>query len=182
MGCLRLYYKRSDETRYLLRCALILEFLIANSSHNYDAFLMLISSYLHLGAVSKAIKFYTKLEIKHIQNITNSWILFTRISTLHPHSLSRDFSAGKNLLNPADFLRGALSWALRNEAAAQAAVMKFMENDSLTNLLGYLKYSKISSLTPMMKKQYMIEIQRLSRLGHLNAAVDEDLLTGKSTV
>lgn len=164
MGCVHLY--DMGDKRALLRSVVILEVLLSNSSHNYDALLLIIRIYFCLGAVSKGIIHYMKLDIKHIQYLTNSWILFTRISTLHPHPLPGGTPGSNSSLSPAALLKGALTWLDRNDAVAEAGVKKFVGYDSLVNLLKHLDYTTVSELGPMIRHQFMIETQRISRLGH----------------
>ncbi len=68
----------------LLRCIVILEVLVAHSRHNYDALLVLVRLYVMAGMGSLAMHYFAQLSIKNIQNATISWILYTRISTIHP--------------------------------------------------------------------------------------------------
>lgn len=68
----------------LLRGIVILEILVAQSRCNYDALLVLIRLYIKVGMGSLAMHYYAQLSIKNVQNATISWILFTRISTIHP--------------------------------------------------------------------------------------------------
>jgi len=164
MGCVHLY--NMGEMRALLRAAVILEALLSNSSHNYDALLLIIRICFCLGAVSEGIAHYLKLDIKHIQYLTNSWVLFTRISTIHPHPVQSANPRSDRSLNPAALLKNALTWGERNDALAEAGVKKFMQYDSLVNLLKHLDYATISGMGPMIKHQFMAEMQRISRLGH----------------
>lgn len=163
MGCVHL--SEMGKNRDLLRAAVILEVLLSNSSHNYDALLLIIRVYFHLGAVSKGIAHYMKLDIKHIQHLTNSWILFTRISTIHPQPLQSGNPGNNRPLSPAALLNSALAWIDKNDAVVDAGVNKFLEYDSLANLMNHLDYAKISGLG-MIKHQFMIERQRITRLGH----------------
>lgn len=164
MGCVHLY--DMGEKRALLRSVVILEVLLSNSSHNYDALLLIIRIYFCLGAVLKGIIHYMKLDIKHIQYLTNFWVLFTRISTLHPHPLQSGTPGSNSSLSPAALLKGALTWLEKNDAMVEAGVTKFMRYDSMVNLLKHLDYSTISELGPMIKHQVVIETQRIRRLGH----------------
>ena len=164
MGCVHLY--SMGEERALLRAAVILEVMLANSMHNYDALLLIIRIHFCLGAVSEGIAHYLKLDIKHIQYLTNSWVLFTRISTLHPQPVQSSNPGSDSSLSPAYLLSRALSWTDKNDILVETGVKKFMEYDSLVNLLKHLDYAKISGQAPMIKHQFMVEMQRISRLGH----------------
>ncbi|CEJ59380.1 hypothetical protein PMG11_08005 [Penicillium brasilianum] len=70
----------------LIRAAGILERLCRDSPHNYEALLLLVRVYLQLGAGSLALSTFSKLSVKQIQYDSVAHILFTRLSTVHPHS------------------------------------------------------------------------------------------------
>ncbi|KAJ5215950.1 uncharacterized protein N7498_002357 [Penicillium cinerascens] len=70
----------------LIRAAGILERLLLDSPHNYQARLLLIRIYLLLGAGSLAMSTFSKLSVKQIQYETVAHNLFTRLATIHPHS------------------------------------------------------------------------------------------------
>ena len=164
MGCVHLFNRGNEAA--LLRCALILEVLLSNSSHNYDALLLIIRVYFALGAVAKGMVHYMKLDIKHIQYLTNSWILFTRISTIHPHSFGTGTLGNKAIPNPATLIKSGLTWVAKNEAYVKSGIKKFLEHDSLVNLMKYLEYAKATVAGPLTKPSLLIEVQRISRFGH----------------
>ena len=83
MGLIRLM--KLGRRPALIQCISVLETLLQYSQHNYDAILVLVRLYLFLGTGSLAIDHYSELSIKNLQNATISWVLFTRISTIHPH-------------------------------------------------------------------------------------------------
>uniref|UniRef100_A0A093V0Q6 N-alpha-acetyltransferase 25, NatB auxiliary subunit n=1 Tax=Talaromyces marneffei PM1 TaxID=1077442 RepID=A0A093V0Q6_TALMA len=68
----------------LVRSAAILEHLCENSPHNYQILLLLVRVYLLLGAGSIAMKTFSKLSVKQIQNETVAHNLYTRLATIHP--------------------------------------------------------------------------------------------------
>lgn len=70
----------------LIRAAGILERLLLDSPHNYQARLLLVRIYLLLGAGSLAMSTFSKLSVKQIQYETVAHNLFTRLATIHPHS------------------------------------------------------------------------------------------------
>ena len=86
MGLIRLM--KLGRRPALIQCILVLETLLQYSQHNYDAILVLVRLYLFLGTGSLAIDYYSGLSIKNLQYATISWVLFTRISTIHPHATS----------------------------------------------------------------------------------------------
>lgn len=80
MGLVRL----SCQTYSIWRCIIILEFLLSRSKYNYDALLVMIRLQMITGMGTLAMKHYSQLSIKNVQNATMSWILYMRISTVHP--------------------------------------------------------------------------------------------------
>ncbi|CRG87977.1 N-alpha-acetyltransferase 25, NatB auxiliary subunit [Talaromyces islandicus] len=69
----------------LIRAAALLEHFLQDSPHNYQLLLLLVRVYLLLGAGSIAMKTFSRLSVKQIQNETVSHNLFTRLATIHPH-------------------------------------------------------------------------------------------------
>ena len=164
MGCIHLLDRGHE--RALLRCALILEILLSNSSHNYDALLLIIIVYFALGVIAKGMQHYLKLDIKHIQYLTNAWILFTRISTIHPHSFRTGTLGNKPLPNPATMIKSGLAWVAKNDLHVKSGIKKFIEHDSLVNIMKHLEYANATGAGPLTKPSLLIEIQRISRFGH----------------
>lgn len=83
------------ETRYLLQATVILEFAWSRSKSNFQLSLMLVRLYSCFGCGSLAMRAYQRLFLKQVQLDTLSWIMFDRISTLHPHPIS-DSSDGSS--------------------------------------------------------------------------------------
>ena len=107
-----------EEETALLRCAVILETLLERSPHNYDALLILIRLCVSLGTPSLAVNYYLQLSVKNVQNATLSWILYTRISMLHPYSCvsKPKTDEAATVINVPENITAALEW---HEGAAQ---------------------------------------------------------------
>lgn len=179
-ACIRLF--DHGETRAILRCAAILELLLQDSTHNYDAQLMAIRVYIYLGLTMHAVMHYSKLDIKNIQFLTNSWILLTRISTIHPHACPVPLVGGiPGVVNLAQLLKKAIKWGERNNAQVVGGISRFLELDSLSSLLQHLEYYKRTELTPLVRYSMICEIHRIIRLGH-GQWEDLHILEGKKTV
>ena len=134
MAMLHMANLREDNA--VLRAVVILECLLANSKHNYDALLMQVRLNLLLGTASLAMERYSQLCIKNMQHATLSWILFTRISTLHPYSLS-PLSKSKGLFatrDPSETLTAALDWH-RSAERINAGSIEKMLRDGQYNML-----------------------------------------------
>lgn len=84
MGLIHIEHLTSSSTVPIFRAIVILEALVAQSRCNYDALLILVRLYTIAGMGSLAMHYYAQLSIKNVQNATISWILLTRISTIHP--------------------------------------------------------------------------------------------------
>ncbi|KAJ5258962.1 hypothetical protein N7524_010518 [Penicillium chrysogenum] len=98
----------------LIRAASILERLLIDSPHNYEAVLMLIRIYLLLGAGSIALRWFGKLSVKQMQYESVAHNLFTRFATIHPHPAPpiegaeyKDFDAQVAFIAALDFYRNA---------------------------------------------------------------------------
>ena len=122
MACIHLYHQ--EQSHRLLQCAAILEKVLTRSKHNYDAILLLIRVYLCQGAVSKAFELYERLDIKNIQTLTLSWLMLTRISTLHPHA------SKKKGFDPLLLLSEHLSWVAEKERMGPKLVEGYLESDN----------------------------------------------------
>lgn len=79
----------------LIQAAALLEFAQSKSPANPKILLLLVRLYSYLGAGSLAMRAYTKLRLKGIQMETLAYVLFDRISTLHPHPCA-DIMAGED--------------------------------------------------------------------------------------
>ena len=115
-----------------LRGILVLEVLVAQSRCNYDALLILIRLYVMVGMGSLAMHYYAQLSIKNMQNATMSWILFTRISTIHPLN---PYPIGNE--TPFDLLENlnkVINWA---DAADQ------LYTASISSMLHYGQYNMV---------------------------------------
>ena len=106
MALIHLYF--AGQPSALLRTAFVLETVLKQSKHNYEAVLLAVRVYLHMGQFGRAFELFNGLDVKNIQNLSTLWILICRISTLHPHASRRmrcDPSA--NLDEAADWIAGS---------------------------------------------------------------------------
>ena len=179
MGCIHLF--NVGDERSLVRAAAILEILLSNSPHNYDAQLMIIRVYFYLGLGVQAISHYARLDIKHLQYLTNSWVLFTRISTIHPHPFPVISSRNINLTSPSTMLKNALSWGHRHNKQVEAGIDRFFEYGSLVELLQHLEYQKTTEVAPLVKVLMMAEAKRIARLGHGYFGLEFDIAANGRT-
>ena len=133
-GCIRLYGQQRQKG--LLRASLILEELLFYSPHNYEAQLLLIQTYISHGAATRAFQHYTRLDIKNLQHLSLYWVLFTRISTLHPlPSTVLEFSAGEEA-------KSAWTAIDRIRVNVKSSLEKFLKAGAYRNLLGQLEVKR----------------------------------------
>lgn len=163
MGCIRCFEGDDYHRAALFKCALILERLLAHSKHNEDALILIIRVYIHLGATRKAVEHYTKLDIKHIQNLTDAWILLTRISTIHPHAFPRN----AQLPSPAQLLTKALCWTVSSDSQAISSIINSVKYDSFMSLLSLVEYARITE-TCLARCSFICEARRINRFRHSN--------------
>ena len=133
MGLIRLYKTRQrypEHNNALLRSIVVLEYLLLRSKHNYDALLILVRLYMFLGAGSLAMERYSRLAVKNLQHTTVSWVLYTHISTIHPHpvTISRTNGAGRTAIDPASDMAQALDWHKSASSLCKKSVTSMQEN------------------------------------------------------
>lgn len=117
MTLVRMYKSRKLNPSWaysLLRSVALLNLANDKSPHNYDVMLILVRIYMYLGAGSLALGLWNKLSIKNVQNLTVSWMIFTRLSTVHPYPV-RVLGNDKQMvmLDPLEEAVNALKWHQR---------------------------------------------------------------------
>ena len=120
----------------LLRSAVLLESLLGNSRHNYDALLIQIRLCLKLGISSMAMERYLQLTVKNMQHATTSWVLYGQISVLHPYSYMPPSSntAAVHGMNLPKCITDALDWHVTAEQTLA---------DSMSNMLKEGQYNML---------------------------------------
>lgn len=93
------FEKRHGHQR-LIQAAALLEFAHSKSAANTQILLLLVKLYSLLGAGSLALRAYNKLNIKQIQGDTLGYIIFDRISSLHPHPVQDGINGTAQILDP----------------------------------------------------------------------------------
>lgn len=146
MGLIRLYKTRQkypEHNNALLRSVVVLEHLLLRSKHNYDALLILVRLYIFLGAGSLAVERYSRLSIKNLQHATVSWVLYTRISTIHPHpvTISRTNDGGQTTMDLASDMSQALDWHKGASGLSKTSVTSMQENGQWSMSLDALSTS-----------------------------------------
>lgn len=146
----------------LIRAAALLEHFLQDSPHNYQLLLLLVRVYLLLGAAPIAMKTFSRLSVKQIQNETVSHNLYTRLATIHPHGcppIEADYK---------DFIpEVALSQAISFYGSADRTSAK--QRNSGMNLGSYVNVEGTIELQKRLKQsicKYMwaLEGRRIDRL------------------
>lgn len=162
----------------VIRCITILEIVITASRHNYDALLLLVRLHLLLGTGGMAVDRYSRLCVKNIQHASISWILLTRISTLHPYSLSPP-SIGKDwfiIRDPSENITAVLDWHRSAEVINDKSVNKMLKDGQYNMLLDALDLGHTIE-SGFAKLIAFVELSRMQRLGAISGEMKySDLL------
>lgn len=147
----------------LIRAAAILERLLVDSPHNYQALLLLVRIYLRLGAGSLALKTFSKLSVKQIQFETVAHNLFTRLATIHPHSAPpiegaeyKDFNPQSAFVQALNFYKSADVTTVRNRS-------KGLDYGSYFNVQGTIDLQKRLKQS-ICRRMWALDVRRIQRL------------------
>ncbi|GJP87757.1 cytoskeleton organization protein [Aspergillus niger] len=147
----------------LIRAAAILERLLVDSPHNYQALLLLVRIYLRLGAGSLALKTFSKLSVKQIQFETVAHNLFTRLATIHPHSAPpiegaeyKDFNSQSAFVQALNFYKSADVTTVRNRS-------KGLDYGSYFNVQGTIDLQKRLKQS-ICRRMWALDVRRIQRL------------------
>lgn len=169
MGLIRLY-NRDEGKSYanniaLFRSIVILENILSNSKHNYDALLLLVRLYMYFGAGSLAIERYSRLSIKNMQHATISWALFAHMSKIHPQPTKFSSADGKSqtITNPLEEIAQILQWHYTADALSTKSLNTMQEN-GLWNMCLDAFSTKLSISQNFIRHQLFVEGKRMQRL------------------
>lgn len=165
------------EKSVVLQCIATLEFLILNSPHNYDALLTLVRLYMRVGAASLAMELHSRLSIKNLQQATVSWILYTRISTIHPYAPSST-RANPTPINSSKNLSHAIDWHRSAEELNVDSISQMLDNGQYSMLFDALEIDK-SVKASFSKYMFIVESHRIGRFSQFSEIEDYSELLGK---
>ena len=141
-------------TTALIRAGGILERLCHDSPHNYQALLLLVRVYLLLGAGSLALSTFSRLSVKQIQYDSVAHILFTRLSTVHPHSAPpvegaeyKDFDPLSAFVQGLNFFRNSEVSTMRFRTAGLDEELRRRLSNSINRRMYALDARRIQRLT-----------------------------------
>jgi N-terminal acetyltransferase B complex non-catalytic subunit len=162
-------YTESD-IRYLLQATVILEFAYTHSKANSHISLLLVRLYSQLGAGSLAMRAYYRLGLKQIQNETLGYLLFDRISSLHPHAVTDARIGSKELLDPSTQLKRlqSLNRAQKNQCTTNS--WRSFEHGSYDSVFQMTEVSDRLSRS-MALAMSAIELRKIHRLSNPDAAL-----------
>ena len=135
MACIHLYH-REHNCKALIRSALILEMLLISSKHNYSAIILLVRLLLYLGCISMAVDLWNKLDIKHVQNQTTTWMMLSRISTVFPGKIA----VADKEFDPQDVVWQGLLWMDKSERTMAHGIDKFFEQENYNGLCQHIRF------------------------------------------
>jgi N-terminal acetyltransferase B complex non-catalytic subunit len=147
----------------LIRAAAILERLLQDSPHNYQALLMLVRLYLLLGAGSIALKTFSKLSVKQMQYETVGHNLYTRLSTIHPHSAPPIEGAEYKDFNPQSALVQALTFYRNAGVTATKSRTSGLNYGSYVNTEGSIDLQKRLNQS-ICRRMCALDVRRMQRL------------------
>lgn len=170
MGLVRLYRSRIPAyNNALLRAILVLELLLRHSYHNYDALLILLRIYMFYGAGSQAMARYCVLSMKNMQNASLSWLLHTRISTIHPNASILRLGDGRfgKTVDPWTEVLHAQRWFGNCHDLSRRAI-RLMEDEGQWNMI--LDTLDLGKLLDSSFSRYLLfaESMRIGRLRGIN--------------
>ncbi|KAL8944576.1 MAG: hypothetical protein Q9216_000379 [Gyalolechia sp. 2 TL-2023] len=165
----------------LLQATTILQHLTQKSPFNYEALVTLTVLYTKIGAGWLAAECYSRLSIKNIQFPTLSWLLCTRISTLHPHPPHINFKTQSEKVDadPTHHLSRALEYHLHLRETDQQEIDDFLEAGQYASLLQAMGNSVYNQLG-FTKHMLLIEWARMERFSGIQSKLDFRSLPGES--
>ncbi|MCJ1464356.1 hypothetical protein MMC07_002969 [Pseudocyphellaria aurata] len=162
--------KELGDCNVVFQCIAILEFLLADSKHNYDALLILIRLYMKLGAGSLAIQLHSRLSIKNIQHATISWILYTRISTIHPFAPTTTLP-GQPPIDSPKCLGIAIDWHKSAEYLNRVSINRMLDNGQYSMLFDALEVDRCLK-SGFAKFMFIVESHRIGRFLNFSGIKD----------
>ncbi|PYH47457.1 MDM20/NAA25 family protein [Aspergillus saccharolyticus JOP 1030-1] len=147
----------------LIRAAAILERLLDDSPHNYQALLLVVRIYLRLGAGSLALSSFSKLSVKQLQFETVAHNLFTRLATIHPHSAPPVEGAEYKDFNPQSAFVQALNFYRSADLTSTRHRTRGLDYGSYVNIEGTIELQKRLKQS-ICRRMWALDVRRIQRL------------------
>ncbi|KAJ5542505.1 hypothetical protein N7535_004927 [Penicillium sp. DV-2018c] len=151
----------------LIRAAGVLECLLVDSPHNYEAILFLIRIYLLLGAASLALRLFGKLSVKQVQYESVAHNLFTRFATIHPLSAPPIEGAEYKEFDPLASFVAALDFYRSANITITNSLLKGLDDGTYVNLDDSIELQKRLS-SSICRRMWALDCRRMQRIrnGH----------------
>lgn len=147
----------------LIRAAAILEHLVQDSPHNYQALLLLVRIYLMVGAGSLAFSTFSKMSIKQVQYDSVAHNFFTRLASIHPQSAPPVEGAECKDFDP----QSAFVYGLNFFRSADMTTTKFrtrgLDEGSYANVEEIVELGRRLNQS-VCRRMWALEVRRAQRL------------------
>lgn len=147
----------------LIRAAAVLEYLVTDSPHNYQALLLLVRIYLLLGAGSLAFSTFSKLSVKNVQYATVAHNFFTRLASIHPHSAPPIEGAEYKDFDPQSALKQALNFFRNADLAALKFRTRGTDEGSYVNVEDTIELRRRLARS-ICRRMWALDVRRAQRL------------------
>jgi N-terminal acetyltransferase B complex non-catalytic subunit len=150
---------------YNLQAACLTHLLRDNSQWNFQATLLQLVNARILGLGSIAIGAFRDLNIQEVQLDTLGHLLYTRLSTLHPWSVSLPNvqAIDERYKNPQASLLHSMQYARRGTDAILSTLTKDLDNVFFDKLYEFVQFDdRLAKSYSIM--QYRLELHRMRRL------------------
>ena len=151
--------------RRLLQALTLLSFLAQKSRNNHEALLVIVRLHLLLGTGSLALQTYCRLAIKHVQNDTLAYNMFTRISSSLPWAV-RNAPVGdqddRDDLDPTSCLERALRLYEKSKTQILRTTRTAVEEGAYHQIFGFSEFAKKLD-SSVCKFMFEVELQRIRR-------------------
>ncbi|KAL8874685.1 MAG: hypothetical protein Q9174_000025 [Haloplaca sp. 1 TL-2023] len=180
---IRLYHLGNRQNA-LLRAATLLQHVIDVSPSNYEALVLMTMICSTLGNGWGAAEYFNRLAVKNIQIPTVSWLLCTRISTIHPHTPQRhsDKASAEQAENdPVAYLSAALAYHAHLPEISQREMLDFLQSGRYAGLERVISDGDRNQ-NGFVKYLLLIEFARTVRLSGSRQKLDYHTLAGKYSI
>jgi N-terminal acetyltransferase B complex non-catalytic subunit len=164
---------QKKDVQHMLQAVVILEYAYSKSKANPQISLLLVRLYSYLGAGSLALRAYLRLGIKQIQGDTLGFVLFDRISSLHPHPTTDDASGTAEDLDPTFYLKKLQRLYRGFKTQISTNSWRSFENGSYDSVFELMEVSDALSRSITLAMS-VIESRKIDRLTNLNYAMSKD--------
>lgn len=160
---------------YVLQAAVLLEGLLERSNSNADAKIMIVRIYTSLELGTLALHWYESLRLKKPQLISLAHLMYTRISTIHPHPMMLVKSRGlrKPVFDPYQELKEILAFDIETLDDNMPMLMfKALEDGAYDQVYEFFKVGGCLR-HDFSRKMWILERRRIARLRGIPYDIDD---------